>query len=182
MISGDGRPFSSVRVGCSPTSMYPTLCDMATRHTSFCRESSRFCCHHSDARVSGSPSGPVTPSAVSRCTDAFAISWQTFVRALLAKLTSDGALNNPDVVRSLVALSGPWLTVDQGFDAMTVAILAYGMRGIDYNASTFVTLPTAGVGTIAGASVVLPDYGGIAGVASALRDGRLAEYAAANGL
>ena len=107
---------------------------------------------------------------------------QTFIRALLAKLTSGGALNDPNVVRHLVALSGPWLTVDQGFDAMTVAILAYGMRGIGYNASTFVTLPTAGVGTVAGASVVLPDYGGIAGVAAALRDGRLAEYAAANGL
>lgn len=107
---------------------------------------------------------------------------QTFLRALLAKLTSGGAMNDPNVVRSLVALSGPWLTVDQGFDAMTVAILAYGMRGVDYNASTFVTLPTAGVGTVAGASVVLPDYGGIAGVAAALREGRLAEYAAANGL
>lgn len=107
---------------------------------------------------------------------------QTFLRALLAKLTSGGHLNDPNVVRSLVALSGPWLTVDQGFDAMTVAILAYGMRGLDYNASTFVTLPTAGVGTIGGASVVLPDYGRIAGVAAALREGRLAQYAAANGL
>lgn len=107
---------------------------------------------------------------------------QTFLRALLAKLTSGGHLNDPNVVRSLVALSGPWLTVDQGFDAMTVAILAYGMRGLDYNASTFVTLPTAGVGTVGGASVVLPDYGRIAGVAAALREGRLAQYAAANGL
>ncbi len=108
---------------------------------------------------------------------------QTFLRALLARLTNGGAMNDPNVVRSLVGLSGPWLTVDQGFDAMSVAILAYGMRGIDYNACTFITLPTAGVGTSPdGQSIVLPDYGGIAGVAAALRDGRLAEYAAANGL
>jgi LCP family protein required for cell wall assembly len=107
---------------------------------------------------------------------------QTFLRALLARLTSGGALNDPNVVRSLVGLSGPWLTVDQGFDAMSVAILAYSLRGLDFNACTFVTLPTAGVGTVAGASVVFPDYGGIAGVAAALREGRLADYAAANGL
>jgi LCP family protein required for cell wall assembly len=107
---------------------------------------------------------------------------QTFLRALLARLTGGGALNDPNVVRSLVGMSGPWLTVDQGFDAMAVAILAYGLRGLDPNACTFVTLPTAGVGTIGGASVVLPDYGGIAAVAAALREGRLADYAAANGL
>ncbi|WP_457963354.1 LCP family protein [Arthrobacter sp. D1-29] len=103
---------------------------------------------------------------------------QAFLQALLAKLTHGGALNDPNVVRHLVALSGPWLTLNQGHDALSVAILAYGLRNLDYNACTFVTLPTAGVGTIGGASVVLPDYGGINAVAAALREGRLAQYAA----
>jgi anionic cell wall polymer biosynthesis LytR-Cps2A-Psr (LCP) family protein len=56
-----------------------------------------------------------------------------------------------------------------GFRALTDAL-----GGIDVD----VTLPTAGTGTVAGgASVVFPDYGGIAQVAAAMREGRLPEYA-----
>lgn len=107
---------------------------------------------------------------------------QTYLRAVLARLTSGGALNDVNVVRSLVDMAGPFLTVNQGFDAVSVAILAYGLRGLDPNACTFMTLPTAGVGIVGGASVVLPDYGGIGAVSAALNEGRLAEYAAAAGL
>jgi LCP family protein required for cell wall assembly len=107
---------------------------------------------------------------------------QTYLRAVLARLTGGGALNDVNVVRSLVGMAGPFLTVDQGFDAVAVGILAYGLRGLDPNACTFFTLPTAGVGTVGGASVVLPDYGGIGAVSAALNEGRLAEYAAAAGL
>ncbi|WP_426987767.1 LCP family protein [Pseudarthrobacter sp. Y6] len=103
---------------------------------------------------------------------------QTFLRAILARLTSDGALNDVTAVRALVNFAGGYLTVDQGFDPVGVAILAYGMRGIDPNAVVTLTLPTAGAGlTAGGASVVFPDYGGIAQVAAAMREGRLPEYA-----
>jgi LCP family protein required for cell wall assembly len=107
---------------------------------------------------------------------------QTYLRAVLARLTGGGALNDVNVVRSLVDMAGPFLTVNQGFDAVSVAILAYGLRNLDPNACTFFTLPTAGIGTVGGASVVLPDYGGIGTVGAALNEGRLAEYAAAAGL
>lgn len=102
---------------------------------------------------------------------------QTFLRALLVRLTSGGALNDVTAVRALVNFAAGSLTVDQGFDPASVAILAYGLRNTDPNAAGFVTLPTAGVGTIGGASVVLPDYGGINALAAALREGRIAEYA-----
>ncbi|MDI3194299.1 LCP family protein [Pseudarthrobacter sp. AL07] len=103
---------------------------------------------------------------------------QTFLRAILARLTSDGALHDVTAVRALVSFAAGYLTVDQGFDPVGVAILAYGMRGIDPNAVVSLTLPTAGVGTApGGASVVFPDYGGIAQVAAAMREGRLPEYA-----
>ncbi|WP_332762549.1 LCP family protein [Pseudarthrobacter sp.] len=103
---------------------------------------------------------------------------QTFLRAILARLTSDGALRDVTAVRALVNFASGYLTVDQGFDPVGVAILAYGMRDIDPNAIVSLTLPTAGVGTApGGASVVFPDYGGIAQVAAAMREGRLPEYA-----
>ena len=102
---------------------------------------------------------------------------QTFLRAILARLTSGGALNDVTAVRALVNFAAGSLTVDKSFDPVSVAILAYGLRNTDPNAAGFVTLPTAGVGTIGGASVVLPDYGGINALAAALREGRIAEYA-----
>ena len=102
---------------------------------------------------------------------------QTFLRAILARLTAGGALNDVTAVRALVEFAGPYLTVNRGFDPASVAVLAYALRGTDPSAGVFFTLPTAGVGTIGGASVVLPDYGGINAVGAALREGRIAEYA-----
>lgn len=108
---------------------------------------------------------------------------QTFLRAILARLTAGGALNDFNAVRSVVAFAGPYLTVNRGFDPASVAVLAYAVRGIDPNAGMFFTLPTAGVGFVpGGASVVFPDYAGINAVGAALREGRIAEYAAAAGL
>ena len=102
---------------------------------------------------------------------------QIFLRAILAKLTSGGALNDVNAVRALVGFAASSLTVDQGFDPVSVAILAYALRNTDPNAAGFLTLPTAGLGNIGGASVVLPDYGGIAAVGAALGEGRIADYA-----
>lgn len=103
---------------------------------------------------------------------------QTFLRAILARLTSDTVLHDVTALRGLVNFAGSYLTVDQGFDPVGVAVLAYAMRGIDPNSFVSLTLPTAGVGFApGGASVVFPDYGGIAQVAAAMREGRLPEYA-----
>ncbi len=105
---------------------------------------------------------------------------QTFLRAVLARLTSDGALRDVTAVRALVNFAGSYLTVDQGFDPVGVAVLAYAMRGINPNSFVSLTLPTAGPGIAAGgASVMFPDYDGIAQVAAAMREGRLPEYISA---
>jgi LCP family protein required for cell wall assembly len=105
---------------------------------------------------------------------------QTFLRAVLARLTSVGVLTDVNALRGLVNFAGSYLTVDQGFDPVSVAVLAYAMRGIDPNSFVSLTLPTAGTGIAAGgASVVFPDYGGIAQMSAALREGRLPEYAGA---
>lgn len=105
---------------------------------------------------------------------------QTFMRAILAKIS--GGLQDPASVLSLVNFAANDLTIDGGYDPMSVAALAYGLRTVDPAAAVFFTLPTAGVGMVGGASVVLPDYGGIAEVGAAVRDGTLPQYAAARGL
>ncbi|MFK4296032.1 LCP family protein required for cell wall assembly [Arthrobacter sp. GAS37] len=105
---------------------------------------------------------------------------QTFLRALLVKLS--GGVQNPASVLGLVQFATNYLTVDDGYDPMSVAILAYGLRTVDPKASVFFTLPTAGTGTSPdGQSIVLPDYAGIGDVAAALRDDTLPQYVAAHG-
>lgn len=99
------------------------------------------------------------------------------LRAILAKLTAGGALNDVNAVRSLAGFAACCLTVNRGFDPVQVAILAYSLRNLDVNAIGTMTLPTAGAGFAAGQSVIFPDYGGIAAVGAALRDGTIGQYA-----
>lgn len=99
------------------------------------------------------------------------------LRAILARLTAGGALMDVNTVRSLVDFASCCLTVDRGFDPVQAAILAYSLRNLDVNAIGTMTLPTAGTGMVGGQSVVFPDYGGIAAVGAALREGRIAEFA-----
>ena len=102
---------------------------------------------------------------------------QIMLRAILARLTAGGALNDVNAVRSLVDFASCCLTVDRGFDPVQAAILAYSLRNLDVNAIGGMTLPTAGSGFIAGQSVLFPDYGGIAAVGAALREGRIGDFA-----
>ena len=102
---------------------------------------------------------------------------QIMLRAILARLTAGGALNDVTAVRSLVEFASCCLTVDKGFDPIQAAILAYSLRNLDAGAIRSMTLPTAGSGFIAGQSVLFPDYGGIAAVGAALREGRVGELA-----
>lgn len=102
---------------------------------------------------------------------------RTMLRAILARLTGGGALNDVNAVRSLVDYASCCLTVDKGFDPVQAAILAYSLRNLDVNSIGTMTLPTAGTGMAAGQSVVFPDYGGIAAVGAALREGRIGDFA-----
>ena len=102
---------------------------------------------------------------------------QIMLRAILARLTAGGALNDVNAVRSLVDFASCCLTVDKAFDPVQAAILAYSLRNLDVNAIGTMTLPTAGSGFVAGQSVLFPDYGGIAAVGAALREGRIGDFA-----
>lgn len=102
---------------------------------------------------------------------------QILLRAVLARLTAGRALNDVTAVRSLVNFASCCLTVNKGFNPAQAAILAYSLRNLNAKAIGTMTLPTAGPGFIAGQSVLLPDYGAIAAVGAALREGRIGELA-----
>ena len=103
---------------------------------------------------------------------------QILLRAVLARLTAGGALNDVTAVRGLVDFASCCLTVNKGFDPVQAAILAYSLRNLDANAIETMTLPTAGSGFIAGQSVLFPDYGAISAVGAALREGRIGDFTA----
>ena len=102
---------------------------------------------------------------------------QILLKAILARLTGGGGLNDVNAVRGLVDFASCCLTVNKGFDPVQTAILAYSLRNLDTNAIGTMTLPTAGSGFIAGQSVLFPDYGSINAVGAALREGRIGEFA-----
>jgi LCP family protein required for cell wall assembly len=102
---------------------------------------------------------------------------QILLKAILARLTGGGGLNDVNAVRGLVNFASCCLTVDKGFDPVQAAILAYSLRNLDAGAIGTMTLPTAGSGFIAGQSVLFPDYGAINAVGAALREGRIGDFA-----
>lgn len=102
---------------------------------------------------------------------------QTLLRAILARLTARGALNNVTAVRALVETASCCLTVNKGFNPAQAAILAYSLRNLNVKAIRSMTLPNAGTGYVAGQSVIFPDQAGVAAVGAALRSGKIAQLA-----
>lgn len=108
---------------------------------------------------------------------------QAFIRSLIAPLIAAGRVGSPVNAMALMAQAAPHLVTDAGLAAPGLAVLGYGLRGVEPSADVFFTLPTAGTGRSEdGQSIVLPDRGGIAEVAAALAEDSLAQYAALHGL
>lgn len=108
---------------------------------------------------------------------------QAFLKAVLAKVASDGVLTDRATARQLVTTVLPHVTVTPGLTLETLERLAFSLRSTAPGSGVFFTLPTAGVGTSSnGQSIVLQDYAATAAVAAALGSGTLADYVAANNL
>jgi LCP family protein required for cell wall assembly len=108
---------------------------------------------------------------------------QTFLKAALAQLLSEGRLADRNTAGQLAWTVLPHVTLDTSFTPDSFARLVFSLRSIPPGSGTFFTLPTAGPGTSRdGQSIILPAPAAIAAVSAALANGTLAGYAAANGL
>ena len=108
---------------------------------------------------------------------------QTFLKAVMAKMASDGSLADPDTVRKLVTTVLPHVTLDASFTPASLEELAFSLRNTAPGRGVFFTLPTAGTGTSRdGQSIVLQDRAATAALSAALGSGTLARYVAANNL
>ncbi|SDP24738.1 transcriptional attenuator, LytR family [Arthrobacter sp. ok909] len=108
---------------------------------------------------------------------------QTFLKAVMAKMASDGGLADRDTVRKLVTTVLPHVTLDASFTPASLEDLAFSLHNTVPGHGVFFTLPTAGTGTSRdGQSIVLQDRAGTAALSAALGSGTLAGYVAANNL
>ncbi|MGO4806095.1 LCP family protein [Arthrobacter sp. 2MCAF15] len=108
---------------------------------------------------------------------------QTFLKAVIAKLSSDGALADRTTVRKLVTTVLPHVTLDASFTLASLENLALSLRSTAPGRGAFFTLPTAGTGfSRDGQSIVLQAPAATAAVSAALGSGTLAGYVAANNL
>jgi anionic cell wall polymer biosynthesis LytR-Cps2A-Psr (LCP) family protein len=108
---------------------------------------------------------------------------QAFVKALLAKNLSADTLLNPLKVHNVVSAMAPFISVDGGLDAATIAGLAVELKDVRPRDMVTFTLPTRGTGTSTdGQSIVLTDPVAIDALSAAMAADTLGDYVAANGL
>jgi LCP family protein required for cell wall assembly len=107
---------------------------------------------------------------------------QTFLKAVIGKFMSASTLTSPATVRNVVNAVRPYLIVDQGLDAETLVHLAFSLRNVKPQDAVLFRVPTAGFGVSTdGQSIVLQDPAAISALATALAEGKLTDYVAANG-
>jgi LCP family protein required for cell wall assembly len=108
---------------------------------------------------------------------------QTFLKAVMAKMASEGRLADRDTVRKLIKTVLPHVTLDASFTLESLENLAFSLRSTAPGRGVFFTLPTAGTGfSRDGQSIVLQNPAATAAVSAALGSGTLARYVAANNL
>lgn len=108
---------------------------------------------------------------------------QAFVEALLANNLSADTLVNPLKLRGVVSAIAPFISVDEGLDAATLAGLALELKDVRHNDMVMFTLPTLGTGTSSdGQSIVLTNPLAIDAISQAMETDTLGDYVAANGL
>lgn len=103
---------------------------------------------------------------------------QAFIKGMLDKLVSRETLTDPGRIAASVDALAPYLAVDEGLDAGTVAALGLSLRDVDKSEILFLTSPTLGTGTVGSQSIVRPDWDGLAALSQALKDDTVPEYAA----
>lgn len=94
---------------------------------------------------------------------------QEFLRALLAKTLTAETLADPAKVYALVDAVAPFLAVDAGLTASTIAGLAAEMRDVRAGDVRFFTMPNAGASFVGDQAVVLIDDSTRAFVAESFR-------------
>ncbi|OFI39666.1 transcriptional regulator [Arthrobacter sp. SW1] len=108
---------------------------------------------------------------------------QLFLKALMGKFLTTETLTNPAKISSVVDQVSPYVSVDQTLDAMAVGKLAVELRNVRAGDVESFTLPNSGTGwSEDGQSIVVPDQAAIDALKKALKEDKVGEYLAAQGI
>lgn len=103
---------------------------------------------------------------------------QQMMKAIMDKAVSSGTLSNPAKLNAFLRAVTKALTVDKEFSLADMAVQFRGIRSEDL---TFLVSPHQGSQTINGESVVVPDKAKATAMYDAVRNDKMAEWAAQNG-
>ncbi|WP_417235156.1 LCP family protein [Arthrobacter sp.] len=102
---------------------------------------------------------------------------QKFLNAVIDKMLAAKTLTNPATLYQVIDKVSPYLTLDQSFDAQTIAGLGLQLKDLRSDDVHSFTLPTAGTSRSAdGQSIVLEDKQAVAEVGQALRSDTMEKY------
>jgi anionic cell wall polymer biosynthesis LytR-Cps2A-Psr (LCP) family protein len=108
---------------------------------------------------------------------------QSFMKAVIAKTINAQTFSNPATVSNVVSAVSPFVSVDKGLDASSLAGLGLELNGVRQENIAMFTLPTQGTGTSTdGQSIVITDPDAITNISVALAEDKLGGYVAANNL
>lgn len=108
---------------------------------------------------------------------------QLFLKSVMNTALTPATLTDPGKISDLVSQVSPFISVDEGLDAVAMASLAVSLRDVRGSNVLSFTLPNLGTGTSAdGQSIVIKDDAAISGIADALASDTLVLHMDNNGL
>lgn len=103
---------------------------------------------------------------------------QAFMEALMDEVISADTLSSPKKINDMITEFSPYVTVDAGFDASTLATTAFGLRNVREDDIDFFTAPISGTGTSSdGQEYLEVDEAGLADMQDAFANDTVDEYA-----
>lgn len=106
---------------------------------------------------------------------------QAYMKAVAKELLSQETLTSPATIMAVVDELSPYLAVSEGFDVSYLLKMAPSLRNIRSSDISFMTAPTAGVGTSDdGQSIILLDDAKMDELRAAFANDTVAEFIASN--
>lgn len=101
---------------------------------------------------------------------------QAYMKGLLNEVLSRETLTSPTKILDSVDAISPFLTVDSGLTGTALVPLGLSLSDLRSGDVTMFTSPTLGTGMVGAASVVHPDWDGLAELSTLFREDRVSEW------
>lgn len=101
---------------------------------------------------------------------------QLFIKAVMAQTLSRETLTNPVTISNLVNAVAPFMAVDSGLNSSYAISLGFELRDLRIDDVKFFTMPTLGIGSVGGQSIVKVDWDEVPKIQAAFKNDTLDTY------